>query len=376
MNNNIFFLSSNLSCGGSELLWIKTAIYAKKQGYNITCMVYKNNLRHPWIKKLISNNVKVICWNAFIKTRGSIIKRIYFYVIRRLHAYYNFFRILFYNPKTIFVNQGNAFEFYFYMPVYYSLLKRYHGNNKISIEHSLNKVNPTAKEKRKIIDFYKSIFLSCFVAEATKQKIEKMLESKIANYRIVRNPVSFNDYSILNYPKDNISIFAIVGQLHANKGQHKIIKILSGPRWRERKWHLKIAGNGQDLKHLEKMVNDLELVGRVEFCGFIKEIKPFWHDVHLNILPSTVESAPISIVEAMICGRPTVATDVGGVTDWIDNETGFIAKSYSLNDIEVALENAWQNKDKWEDMGKKAHEKAIKQMGHPEKDLLNLLLAR
>ena len=41
---------------------------------------------------------------------------------------------------------------------------------------------------------------------------------------------------------------------------------------------------------------------------------------HLLVLPSRAEGTPIALVEAMICARPAVVTDVGGNVEWLEDD--------------------------------------------------------
>ena len=92
-------------------------------------------------------------------------------------------------------------------------------------------------------------------------------------------------------------------------------------------------------------------------------------------MPSRMEGMPLAIVEAMLCGRPSVVTDVGGHKEWIENGIeGWIAAKATVDSYSKALEEAWQQKDKWEQVGISAHDKAMKLYEpEPGKKLLDLI---
>lgn len=57
----------------------------------------------------------------------------------------------------------------------------------------------------------------------------------------------------------------------------------------------------------------------------LAEIQKFYEEADVLVLPSLMEAFPLVIFEAMACGTPVVATDVGGVRHAIkDGEVGFI----------------------------------------------------
>ena len=74
-------------------------------------------------------------------------------------------------------------------------------------------------------------------------------------------------------------------------------------------------------------------------------------------MPSFAEGKPISLAEAMISGRPAIVSDVAGNTELVlDGENGYVIPAATKPLIEDGLERAWNTKNNWESMGKKAHE--------------------
>ncbi len=90
---------------------------------------------------------------------------------------------------------------------------------------------------------------------------------------------------------------------------------------------LSIAGDGEMSADLHKMVKELDLEKNVEFTGFIdnKEIYPFISKHHAVVMPSREEGFGVAALEAGICGRPIIATNVGGIPEIvINNKTGIL----------------------------------------------------
>jgi glycosyltransferase involved in cell wall biosynthesis len=61
------------------------------------------------------------------------------------------------------------------------------------------------------------------------------------------------------------------------------------------------------------------------------------------------------VVEAMLCGRPCIATDVGGNRELIrDGINGFLAKAPTVELLDEAMNRAWDARHHLMDMGKTA----------------------
>jgi glycosyltransferase involved in cell wall biosynthesis len=104
---------------------------------------------------------------------------------------------------------------------------------------------------------------------------------------------------------------------------------------------LHVYGDGPERNALERLVETRHLTRNVVFHGYVEE-----HDL-ARALPSfdvfiqhsiQKEGSPVSIVEAMLCGLPVVATPVGGVAAQVVNgETGLLARERDVRSMEVAM---------------------------------------
>jgi lipopolysaccharide/colanic/teichoic acid biosynthesis glycosyltransferase len=78
-------------------------------------------------------------------------------------------------------------------------------------------------------------------------------------------------------------------------------------------------------RHIRRMIEDNGLTAKFVFTGFRADVARFYHAMDICILPSYREGMPRSIMEAMACGKPVVATDIAGCRDEVvDGETGLL----------------------------------------------------
>ena len=75
-------------------------------------------------------------------------------------------------------------------------------------------------------------------------------------------------------------------------------------------------------------------------------------------MPSRFEGLPLAMVEAMLCARPVVATDVAGHAEIIeDGVTGFLADAPTAGSMAAALERFWERRSEAEAIGKAGAER-------------------
>jgi glycosyltransferase involved in cell wall biosynthesis len=172
--------------------------------------------------------------------------------------------------------------------------------------------------------------------------------------------------------------FAMVANLLVNhKGHDILFDVLRSEKWISRSWDLSIYGSGDDERYIRQLCAFYQLNDRVHFKGRTDNIRAVWENHHLLIMPSLCEGIPLAVVEAMLCGRPVVATDTGGHMEWIDEGIeGFIAEGANVHSLDGALERAWESRHRWADMGMNAHKRASAQYDPtPGETFLNLILA-
>jgi glycosyltransferase involved in cell wall biosynthesis len=108
----------------------------------------------------------------------------------------------------------------------------------------------------------------------------------------------------------------------------------------------------------EQMIKDTLEVKNIKnfiLCGFTENLAEALSRVQGVIFPSRMEGTPIALVDALLCGRMAIVTPVGGMPEVVvDGQSGFIAKSATMVDIDECLERAWQRRGEWERLGKNA----------------------
>ena len=101
---------------------------------------------------------------------------------------------------------------------------------------------------------------------------------------------------------------------------------------------LTIAGEGEMTTSLKQTVKDLNLESSVYFAGFIAndQIYDLLKKHHLMVMPSVMESESfgVAVLESYACGRPVIASKIGGVPEIVvNNETGILVSPENVNEL-------------------------------------------
>lgn len=197
-----------------------------------------------------------------------------------------------------------------------------------------------------------------FVSAENQEKLEKNIAWPLQNSEIVANPFNVSYEANPAWPgTDDGFRLAVVGRIHfQSKGQDIIVDVLKQPKWRERDLKVRFYGHDQgNSRQLMEMIRLNQLEDQLSFEGFSKNVEEIWADNHALLLPSRYEGAPLAFIEAMLCQRIAITTDIGRNRELMtDNESGFLAAAAKAELIDDALERAWQQRHRWEELGQLA----------------------
>ena len=88
---------------------------------------------------------------------------------------------------------------------------------------------------------------------------------------------------------------------------------------------LLFVGDGPDRPFVQQLAGEMNLGPDVHFLGEQDQLEPLFFCTDLFLLPSEQESFGLTALEAMNCGVPVIATDIGGLPEVIaQGETGYL----------------------------------------------------
>ena len=129
---------------------------------------------------------------------------------------------------------------------------------------------------------------------------------------------------------------------------------------------LLVIGDGPEKKRLKNLVSELGL-RNVLFLGNRTDIDKLLNCLDVNVLCSFSECLSVTLLEAMACEVPCVATDVGGNNELIDDGTGFLVLSKNPELLAEKITALLRDEKLRLEIGKKAREKVVKKFGIDKK---------
>jgi glycosyltransferase involved in cell wall biosynthesis len=155
-----------------------------------------------------------------------------------------------------------------------------------------------------------------------------------------------------------------VGVIIPRKGLDLLLHALHALRFSLPEAHVRVIGPCSDpayMHQLEQLREELALVESVEFVGPRNgsALRAEYASAQVLALPSREENVPVAIAEAMAVGRPVVATDVGGVSDLVqDGLTGRLIPAHDVQALARALLEVLTHERDRREMGAKARSAA------------------
>jgi len=101
---------------------------------------------------------------------------------------------------------------------------------------------------------------------------------------------------------------------------------------------LLIVGEGPERQALEALAVGLGVSHETQFVGHSEEVARHMQQMDIFVLPSLREGLSNTVLEAMACALPVVASDVGGNGELVaDQQTGYLFESGNLNALTLHL---------------------------------------
>lgn len=352
----ILFISTHHGTGASESLWIEAAEYLFSQGHQVSALVNWRNPNPERLRPLKRHGIEVRYLNISAQSGNlaSIVRRLVptgFLEYARTRSAIDRLR-----PDAVVFSEGNDISALPFMEIAIKM-----GVPFQIVTHGLN---PAEWPADNVADRLRTAFTSAahtfWVAMRNIEEFEFHIGTRLPRASIARNPVKVPRSTPFSWPDSESPLrLACVARMQARpKGHDLLLQALAHQRWQDRPLHLSFFGEGENRRGMKRLSKMLNLTGRVHFRDHVESVADIWCDHHLIAQPSRNEGMPLSLVEALMFGRPALATDVAGHTELIeDGVNGFIAEAATVRHIDAALERLWTHRHALPEMARNAYER-------------------
>ena len=163
-------------------------------------------------------------------------------------------------------------------------------------------------------------------------------------------------------------ILVTLARLEKRKGHKFVLSAIANLKNKYPNIQYVIAGSGNELNKLKKLVIDLDIVKNVTFLGNINNGQKnyLFKKTNLMVMPTTdesnersVEGFGISYLEAAFYGIPSIASNVGGTPEAVlHNNTGIIISN--VYELDSVLKNILSDNNNLKKLGENAKIRAEK----------------
>lgn len=207
------------------------------------------------------------------------------------------------------------------------------------------------------------------VSEYNRERVARVAGPEVrARTHVVHCGIVPSEYTVhACVPHERFEVVS-VGALEPYKGFPYLVRACARLREMGVPVHCRIIGGGPERSHLQQLITDAGLDGVVELLG------PQPHDMIAHILPQVdcyvqpsvvtpagkMEGLPVSVMEALACALPVVASDLSGIPELVrPGETGYLVPPADAESLAHTLRAVYENPAAAEALGQAGRAKVL-----------------
>lgn len=161
-------------------------------------------------------------------------------------------------------------------------------------------------------------------------------------------------------PASNRITFGFAARMEELKGPLVLMEAFAIAYGRRKNLSLNIAGDGSQRQKIAARAKALDIASRYRYHGVYthpEDCRAFMESLDIFVMPSLSEGTPNSIVEAMACGKPIIASEIGGIPDMIGSQAGILVPPGDVSALADAMIKLVENPELRKSMSVAAQER-------------------
>ena len=195
----------------------------------------------------------------------------------------------------------------------------------------------------------KRVFKHAALVTNVSAAIAKVLKEifDLNDVRIIPNVVDTNHFKFIPKEKTRIFRWLHVSTMLPLKNVDKIIQTFKKISETNTDWELIICGPIND--EYAQLVSDLNLQTKIKFIGEVsyEQVAIEMQKADAFIMFSKHENFPCVIIEALCCGLPVVASNVGGISETVNKTNGILVEANDTDALQNAIAFLMNNSEKF-----------------------------
>ncbi len=191
----------------------------------------------------------------------------------------------------------------------------------------------------------KKIFQQAALVTNVSLAIAKALQQRfcLKDLHIIPNVVDTNHFYFKPKEKNKTFRWLHVSTMYPLKNVDKIIQTFALIDKQRDDWELVLVGPIKT--EYKNLIEDLQLQSKIKFTGEVsyEEVTHQMQLANAYIMFSQHENFPCTIIEALCCGLPVISSNVGGISEALNDSNGILVEANNTKELQAAILSLMNN---------------------------------
>ena len=183
-------------------------------------------------------------------------------------------------------------------------------------------------------------------------------------FLVIPNGVETERFKPIDHAPNPVVKILFIGRLIPRKGFQRVVRAL--PKVREltaQPFQVEVVGTGASQVQLDSMAEELGVSDLIRYVGTVPydQLEKAYQYADIFVLTSLSEGMPSVILEAMGCGLPVIASDVGGNNELVEEgANGYLIVGDDIDKLAQDLARLINDGSLRQTMGQESRRRALK----------------